>query len=186
MNYYLWGVRKGREGRVKLSLDEDVNTFGCLFEGKGIDIWSPKNKVININIKNVGSLDSIDTIDYVKVISERARAILNPMVGEYIQCLPVDLEKSKSMFKLWIINSLCLADCIDLRRTPHEKSYIDSSQIELTEGDETLVLKRELVPNIPIFRLSGFVLFTIVSEAFVALLMDSGCKGFEFSKVKVS
>ena len=109
------------------------------------------------------------------LISERARAVLEPLMPENTEILPVEVENSDDVF--WV-RPICIERALDV-----EKSYASILQGSSTIYERPVVLSRELNgENIFCFRESNPPIF---SEKFVDAIKANDLYGVSFREIEV-
>jgi hypothetical protein len=164
----------------------DVDTYDALvlanpndwdkldkFTGERLaDTWTPV-AVKTLKVKKAG--DFLYLIHHVPVFSERAWQVLQPLVKDSVEALP--LKHPKKIF--YAINVLVLVDCLDYSRSQIER-FPSGGIMEI----ERYVFKDGCVEGKHIFKVAEAPLKRVlVSEKFKELVEKNRLEGLIFSKV---
>lgn len=116
----------------------------------------------------------------VQIISEKAKGVLEPLVGNNVEFLPL-IHKTTNE-KYYAIHVLCVLDALDINNTIFEK--LSSG---LIIGCEKFVFTPDVIQNEVIFkvyvnkRIHPTAVF--VSDEFRNVVLESDLEGFEFVEV---
>lgn len=110
------------------------------------------------------------------VFSKRAIKVLNPLIGDSIEVLPlVGLEGNFS-----VINVIDVIDCLDRQRS----EYVRFENSEKIMYIEHYVFQEDCVENKHIFRIPEEIVSAVfVSDAFKTLVEQNRLEGLIFKKV---
>jgi len=143
------------------------------FKGRRIDDWEA------IKVERAGRKRKCDVYRFVSghlVVSERAVQILQPLMSDKVQILPIDYEGTKTLYVLNVIN---VVDCLD-----YEKSKIRRMRDGTVSEIDEFAFDYSKVSQHDIFKIPEKIWSTVfVSDKFKATVEENGLIGFKFTEV---
>ncbi|EKS8378253.1 imm11 family protein [Bacillus cereus group sp. MYBK65-1] len=164
-----------------LNYEEDKKYFKTSFNSMVSlsDSWTPKF----IEVKDEGKLSDSPIFwgkSGVQIISEKAKNVLEPIVGDNIEFLPLIHKQTNK--KYYAMHVLRVLEALDTNKT-----IFDKLSSGLIIGCEKFVFIPYVVQHEPIFKLNinGKVHpnYLLVLDQFKNAILESELKGFQFTEV---
>lgn len=157
-------------------------------DGTPVDMWAymrgellTKSLPVPIKIRNGGGYVDINFTSFgCIIVSDRAGAIINRVAYDEVQLIPTLFDPS---FKLFILNSTRLVDCIDYQESELQRYPQDHEKGGRIRGVMNLRLREDGTEGCHIFRLKGWEIVTIVSEELKLAFESCHVTGVNFSPV---
>tara|TARA_B100002049_G_C16083504_1_gene378249 strand:- start:115 stop:705 length:591 start_codon:yes stop_codon:yes gene_type:complete len=178
---YLYLNETGFEQTMQLSEGQLLNFDGSSMRDNwrtlGINwLIHESNKDLDLEIPDIAGLGATSF-----VLSQKAKTILEPYLGDNVEYLECDLNG-----ELWFaMNVLGFEDAVDHELT--EFNYNRRSQISRTRRFKRLVMDKKKINNSAIFRTKETTLryFTTDAEnSFYRLVKENNLTGLEFTEVE--
>jgi len=151
----------------------DLRYFRTHFVGEPMaDTWEVPE--LDVQGKRKRVRDFVSWEASAPVISERARKVLEPLIGDHVEFLPLVVLKRQQYYA---INVLTLVDCLDWDRSEVQFGSPDTSRIVMV-WKASFDPKR--VADVPIFKLPQYRGATFVRRPFIDAVVEAGLQGAYF------
>jgi hypothetical protein len=162
------------EANRRLTLRTQIDYFQEHFVGKAMDSsWTPPP--IRIEGKSLPVRDFVSWMMSAPVISEKARGVLQPLLIEHCEILPL-IELRRKMY--YAINVLTMVDCLDEEKSdilyaPDDPEYVLSIS--------RFILRENKIPgDVAIFKIPQDVGVVFATKRFVDAVKANQLRGAMF------
>ena len=178
MTREIWVLRAADKRNLSL-IPHDLNYFQAHFVGKPMaNDWKPP--LVKISGKSLRLRDFVSWMIQSPVVSERAKACLEPLIHSYVEFLPL-VELKGTVY--YAMNVLKLVDCLDRTQTEMLCSSDDSNRILSVNKYH---FHEGRIQSAPIFKVPDYPSDVFVMQSFVEVVIQSKLTGAKFADSSVT
>jgi hypothetical protein len=170
MKVWTFGGDCNKDVNIRTALDYFQKHFIAV---SMTDAWEPPD--IRIQGKSKRLRDFVCWMMSVPVLSKKAVEVLEPLIGQHCEILPLIELRGKPFYAL---NVLTTVDCLD--KAGSDILYSPNDPVRILSIGPYKFDEKKIPDDIPIFKLPEYTATVFVTRAFIDAVIDNGLCGASF------